>query len=273
MQQRHCCQRDVTLLSHGRSGVRHRHLSSAGFPGKSYVAGLSPGRQHRANLAGELSTERFCARRMRGRRSRDGGKIFSYPGRHEFISLCDQRRVTRGPVLCRREGDPLHNTGACRTHDYRRHGTTSLFAALEVQTGRIIGQLHQRHRARREILRVESLQLHHDPLQRRGVAPRDGVRARSQWRRQHLGCSGRDQLVARVGLRPARGGFERGLCQCRAVGRDGRRLGGQWSRPALYRRFPEHRAGGGDQHRVDHEDPVRTAFGDEPDAGRLAEAG
>jgi transposase len=35
-----------------------------------------------------------------------------------------------------------------RTHDYRRHGTTSLFAALEVTTGRIIGTLHQRHRAR-----------------------------------------------------------------------------------------------------------------------------
>ena len=33
------------------------------------------------------------------------------------------------------------------THDYRRHGTTSLFAALEVKTGRVIGQLHQRHRA------------------------------------------------------------------------------------------------------------------------------
>ena len=34
-----------------------------------------------------------------------------------------------------------------RTHDYRRHGTTSLFAALEVKTGRVIGQLHRRHRA------------------------------------------------------------------------------------------------------------------------------
>jgi len=34
-----------------------------------------------------------------------------------------------------------------RTHDYRRHGTTSLFAALEVRTGRVIGELHQRHRA------------------------------------------------------------------------------------------------------------------------------
>src|SRR5215831_8965897 len=34
-----------------------------------------------------------------------------------------------------------------RTHDYVRHGTTSLFAALDVKTSRVIGQLHQRHRA------------------------------------------------------------------------------------------------------------------------------
>ena len=34
-----------------------------------------------------------------------------------------------------------------RTHDYRRHGTTSLFAALDVQTGSVIGQCHRRHRS------------------------------------------------------------------------------------------------------------------------------
>jgi transposase len=34
-----------------------------------------------------------------------------------------------------------------RTHDYVRHGTTSLFAALEVKSGKIIGQCHRRHRA------------------------------------------------------------------------------------------------------------------------------
>jgi transposase len=34
-----------------------------------------------------------------------------------------------------------------RTHDYARHGTTSLFAALDAKTGRIIGQLHRRHRS------------------------------------------------------------------------------------------------------------------------------
>lgn len=34
-----------------------------------------------------------------------------------------------------------------RTHDYMRHGTTSLFAALDVATGKVIGQLHRRHRS------------------------------------------------------------------------------------------------------------------------------
>ena len=34
-----------------------------------------------------------------------------------------------------------------RTFDYRRHGTTSLFAALDVKTGTVIGELHRRHRS------------------------------------------------------------------------------------------------------------------------------
>ena len=35
-----------------------------------------------------------------------------------------------------------------RTHDYSRHGTTTLFAALNVATGKVIGQLHRRHRSK-----------------------------------------------------------------------------------------------------------------------------
>ena len=37
-------------------------------------------------------------------------------------------------------------TAERRTHDYRRHGTTSLYAALEIATGRVVGQTHRRHR-------------------------------------------------------------------------------------------------------------------------------
>ena len=35
-----------------------------------------------------------------------------------------------------------------KTHDYVRHGTTTLFAALDVATGEVIGKLQRRHRAR-----------------------------------------------------------------------------------------------------------------------------
>ncbi len=35
-----------------------------------------------------------------------------------------------------------------RTHDYVRHGTTSLFAALDVATGKVIGKCYRRHRAK-----------------------------------------------------------------------------------------------------------------------------
>ena len=34
-----------------------------------------------------------------------------------------------------------------RTHDYMRHGTTSLFAALEVATGNVLTKCYRRHRA------------------------------------------------------------------------------------------------------------------------------
>src|ERR1700677_5328275 len=33
------------------------------------------------------------------------------------------------------------------THDYKRNGTTSLFAALDLKTSRVIGQLRHRHRS------------------------------------------------------------------------------------------------------------------------------
>ena len=35
-----------------------------------------------------------------------------------------------------------------RTHDYKRHGTLTLFAALDVKVGKVIGQCFPRHRAR-----------------------------------------------------------------------------------------------------------------------------
>ena len=47
------------------------------------------------------------------------------------------------PLLPMRPGQPER-----RSHDYVRHGTTSLFAALDAKSGQVIGQLHRRHRAK-----------------------------------------------------------------------------------------------------------------------------
>ena len=46
------------------------------------------------------------------------------------------------PMLPMRPGQP-----ARRSHDYKRHGTTSLFAALDIATGQVIGKCFPRHRA------------------------------------------------------------------------------------------------------------------------------
>lgn len=46
------------------------------------------------------------------------------------------------PILPMRPGQAER-----RTHDYRRHGTTSLFAALDVAAGKVIGECHSRHRS------------------------------------------------------------------------------------------------------------------------------
>jgi transposase len=41
----------------------------------------------------------------------------------------------------------LPGTPERATHDYKRSGTSSLYAALDIDTGKVIGSLHARHRA------------------------------------------------------------------------------------------------------------------------------
>ena len=46
------------------------------------------------------------------------------------------------PVLPMRPGQAER-----RSHDYKRHGTTTLFAALDTESGKVIGECHRRHRS------------------------------------------------------------------------------------------------------------------------------
>jgi transposase len=67
---------------------------------------------------------------------------------HQALVLCvDEKSQIQAldrsqPVLPMRPGQAER-----RSHDYTRHGTTSLFAALEAKSGKVIGQLHRRHRS------------------------------------------------------------------------------------------------------------------------------
>ena len=47
-----------------------------------------------------------------------------------------------GPILPMLPGTPQR-----ATHDYKRNGTSSLYAALDLASGKVIGALHERHRA------------------------------------------------------------------------------------------------------------------------------
>ena len=45
-----------------------------------------------------------------------------------------------------------------RTHNYVRHGTTSLFAALDIATGRVIGKCYRRHRSKEFVAFLDAVE-------------------------------------------------------------------------------------------------------------------
>lgn len=63
------------------------------------------------------------------------------------IVLCVDEKSQIQALDRTQPGLPL-KPGRCGTftHDYKRHGTTTLFAALQVAEGRVIGECYQRHR-------------------------------------------------------------------------------------------------------------------------------
>lgn len=78
---------------------------------------------------------------------RDVVGLYVSPPEHAIVLCVDEKsqiqaRDRSQPMLPMRPGQP-----ARRSHDYTRNGTTSLFAALDIATGRIIGKCYGRHRA------------------------------------------------------------------------------------------------------------------------------
>lgn len=78
---------------------------------------------------------------------RDVVGLYVSPPEHAIVLCVDEKSQIQAldrsqPMLPMRPGQP-----ARRSHDYKRHGVTSLFAALDIATGKVIGQCFPRHRA------------------------------------------------------------------------------------------------------------------------------
>src|SRR3984893_11613984 len=78
---------------------------------------------------------------------RDIVDLYMNPPDHALVLCVDEKSQIQAldrtqPLLPLRPGQLER-----RTHDYKHHGTTSLFAALELKTSRVIAQLHRRHRS------------------------------------------------------------------------------------------------------------------------------
>ncbi|EQD73624.1 tISRso5 ISRSO5-transposase protein, partial [mine drainage metagenome] len=71
--------------------------------------------------------------------------LYMSPPEHALVLCCDEKSQVQ--ALDRTQpGLPLKKGRAqTMTHDYKRHGTTTLFAALNVLDGQVIGQCQPRH--------------------------------------------------------------------------------------------------------------------------------
>lgn len=78
---------------------------------------------------------------------RDIVGLYMNPPEHALVLCVDEKSQIQAldrtqPLLPLQPGQVERGT-----HDYKRNGTTSLFAALELKTNQVIGQLYRRHRS------------------------------------------------------------------------------------------------------------------------------
>lgn len=120
-----------------RSMARDRGLSQSAVSRIWRTFALQP---HRSKTF-KLSTDPFFVEKVR-----DIVGLYLNPPEHAVVLSVDEKSQVQAldrtqPLLPLAPGHLERHS-----HDYVRHGTTSLFAALEVSTGRVIGECHRQHR-------------------------------------------------------------------------------------------------------------------------------
>jgi transposase len=130
--------RDATQWS-TRSMAEASGLSRASIWRIWRAFGLQP---HRVESF-KLSTDPFLVEKVR-----DIVGLYLDPPERAAVLCVDEKSQIQAlertqPLLPMRPG-----VAERRSHDYHRHGTTSLFAAYDVVTGQVTGQLRRRHRSK-----------------------------------------------------------------------------------------------------------------------------
>lgn len=129
--------RDATHWS-TRSMADHLGLSQSMVSRVWRAFGLAPHKQD----SWKLSKDPLFVEKVR-----DVVGLYLNPPERAVVLCVDEKTQIQAlnrtaPVLPMLPGTP-----ARATHDYVRHGTSSLYAALDLTTGQVIGSLHSRHRA------------------------------------------------------------------------------------------------------------------------------
>jgi len=129
--------RDATHWS-TRSLAREVGLTQSAVLRIWHAFGLQPHRQETWKLSKD---PQFVAK------VRDVVGLYLNPPERAVVLCVDEKSQIQAldrtaPILPMLPGTPQR-----ATHDYKRAGTSSLYAALDITTGKVIGSLHARHRA------------------------------------------------------------------------------------------------------------------------------
>ena len=103
----------------------------------SHPTGLKPHLSH----CSKLSTDPHFVEKVR-----DVVGLYLDPPDKALVLCVDEKSQIQALDRTQRSLPLNFGTPETRTHDYRRYGTTTLFAALDVATGRVIGKIKRRHR-------------------------------------------------------------------------------------------------------------------------------
>ena len=124
-------------LVHTIDGRASRYLAIDGLEGVARV-GLAPHKQDSWKLSKDpLFTEKV----------RDVVGLYMNPPERALVLCVDEKTQIQALDRTQPIFPMLPTTPQRASHDYVRNGTSSLYAALDIASGKVIGSLHSRHRA------------------------------------------------------------------------------------------------------------------------------